>query len=97
MLPLHTVLFEATQEGWREVKPGPHAEIQISTNQIAQVFGWDITAVVELNDVVCSQNSAEENGGCLYAAGGGTVNDGATMLGNLADQGGCVCELSRAF
>lgn len=56
------------------------------------MFGWDVGRTVELNDVVCSQNSAEENGGCFYGAGRGVVNDGTSMLGNLADQGGCVCE-----
>lgn len=61
------------------------------------MFGWDVRRTVELNDVVCSQNSAEENGGCFYGAGKGVVNDGTSMLGNLAGQGGCVCESFRVF
>eukprot|EP00903_Cladosiphon_okamuranus_P012166 g11413.t1 len=43
-----------------------------------------------LNDVVCSHNTAEENRGCFYGEGKGVVNDGTSMLGNLAKQGGCV-------
>eukprot|EP00903_Cladosiphon_okamuranus_P020452 g18772.t1 len=54
------------------------------------VFGWDISRTIELNDVVCSQNSAEENGGCFYGAGRGVVNNATSMLGNLAEQGGCI-------
>lgn len=72
----------------------PKSEIFFSSLFVTQVFGWDVRKTVELNDVVCSQNFAEENGGCFYGAGRGVVNTGTAMLGNLADQGGCVCESS---
>ncbi|CAB1103690.1 unnamed protein product [Ectocarpus sp. CCAP 1310/34] len=54
------------------------------------VFGWYSRGAVEMNDVTCSLNEAEENGGCFYSAGIGIVNDGTVMLDNLADAGGCV-------
>ncbi|CAN0066944.1 unnamed protein product [Ectocarpus sp. 4 AP-2014] len=54
------------------------------------VFGWYSGGVVEMNDVACSLNEAEENGGCFYSAGIGIVNDGTVMLDNLADLGGCI-------
>ncbi|CAN0577523.1 unnamed protein product, partial [Ectocarpus sp. 12 AP-2014] len=43
-----------------------------------------------MNDVACSLNEAEENGGCFYSAGIGIVNHGTVMLDNLADAGGCI-------
>ncbi|CAN0155805.1 unnamed protein product, partial [Ectocarpus fasciculatus] len=54
------------------------------------MFGWDSGGAVELNDVVCSLNEAEENGGCLYSAGIAIANDGAMVLDNLAEAGGCI-------
>eukprot|EP00752_Nemacystus_decipiens_P008151 g7290.t1 len=60
------------------------------------VFGWDLTRRVELNDVICTQNSAEENGGCFYGAGRGVVNSGTAMSGNLAGQGGCMYAAGRS-
>lgn len=56
-----------------------------------QVFGWYSGGAVEMNDVTCSLNEAEENGGCFYSAGIGIVNNGTVMLDNLADSGGCIC------
>lgn len=56
------------------------------------MFGWDDAGVVVLGDIDCSQNSADENGGGFYSVGTGVVNSDTTMLENVADAGGCICE-----
>lgn len=59
---------------------------------ILQVFGWNTTGTMELNDVFCGNNTAAKNGGCFYAAGRALINNGTVMLDNVAELGGCICE-----
>lgn len=59
---------------------------------IVQVFGWDSDGGTEFNDVVCSYNSAQANGGCLNSLGAGVVGTGTAMQGNVAGTGGCIRE-----
>ncbi|CAM9831277.1 unnamed protein product [Scytosiphon promiscuus] len=54
------------------------------------VFGWDSSGEVELDDVLCTGNIAEENGGCFYSAGRSIFNSGTSMVDNFADQGACI-------
>ncbi|CAM9106040.1 unnamed protein product, partial [Hapterophycus canaliculatus] len=54
------------------------------------IFGWDSSGRVQLNDVRCKANKAEENAGCFYSAGMGIVNNGTTMVDNLAESGACI-------
>ena len=61
------------------------------------MFGWDPAGSVELNDMMCAQNEAGENGGCFFSAGRGIVNGGTVMRGNLAGSGGCICEKCLSF
>ena len=56
------------------------------------MFGWDETGAIELNDLLCTDNTAVGNGGCFYVSGGGAVNDGTVMTKNEGKYGGCICE-----
>ena len=56
------------------------------------MFGWDGTGAIELNDFLCTDNTAAGNGGCFYVSGGGVVNAGTVMTNNEGRYGGCVCE-----
>lgn len=60
-----------------------------------QIFGWSDKGNLILNDLSCLNNSAEDNGGCLYVSGEAVINNGAVMLDNEAELGGCVCECAR--
>lgn len=62
-----------------------------------QVFGRNWTGTIDFNDVLCSQNTAEEAGGCYYSAGRGTVTNGTTMEENVSGHGGCICERITLF
>lgn len=64
---------------------------------VAQVFGRNESGTIEFNDVVCTNNEAGEHGGCFYNVGTGIVTDETTMEGNVADQGGCICECAGFF
>lgn len=57
-----------------------------------QIFGWNVTGTIELNDVSCTENVAIGNGGCFFVAGVGVVNDETVMIGNEGKYGGCICE-----
>lgn len=57
-----------------------------------QVFGWDTSGTITFNDVTCSDNSAESEGGCFFGAGKSIINDGTVMHHNSARDGGCLCE-----
>eukprot|EP00752_Nemacystus_decipiens_P008148 g7287.t1 len=56
----------------------------------AGVFGWDESGAIELNDFLCTDNTAVGHGGCFYVSGGGVVNDGTVMTNNEGKYGGCV-------
>lgn len=56
---------------------------------------WN-SGTIEFNDVLCSQNTAGEDGGCFYSAGKGTITNGTTMQDNVAVDGGCICEYHAA-
>lgn len=56
------------------------------------MFGWDETGAIELNDLLCTDNTAVGNGGCFYVSGGGVVHDGTVMTKNEGKYGGCICE-----
>lgn len=56
------------------------------------MFGWDSSGTIIFNDVVCTNNVADGNGGCLYSTGRSSVNDGTVMHGNEAQDGGCICK-----
>lgn len=62
-----------------------------------QIYGWDDSGTIELGDIFCNNNTATEYGGCLYTFGRGLVTDGTVMHGNLAYEGGCICELHRCI
>lgn len=57
-----------------------------------QVFGWDSRRTIIFNDVLCTNNLADERGGCFYGTGRSIVNNRTTMHDNEASQGGCICE-----
>eukprot|EP00752_Nemacystus_decipiens_P006743 g6060.t1 len=48
------------------------------------VFARGHTGEIEFNDVLCSQNTAGEHGGCFYSAGRGIVTNETTMEENIA-------------
>ena len=57
-----------------------------------QVFGWDMDGTVIFNDVLCKDNTATINGGCFQGSGRAIFNSGASLLGNKAINGACICE-----
>ncbi|CAN0033660.1 unnamed protein product [Ectocarpus fasciculatus] len=63
-----------------------------ATSNGAGVFGWDEYGEIELNDVLCTENTATGHGGCLYVSGVAVVNNGTIMITNEGKYGGCICE-----
>lgn len=59
---------------------------------VVQVLGWDANGTIVFNDMFCTVNTADRNGGCLYASGRVIVNDGTAMAGNVALLGGSIRE-----
>ena len=65
-------------------------------NYETQVLGWDANGAIVFNDVVCTENSAELEGGCFYGVGAGIINHGTVMIDNAGDSGGAICERKRS-
>lgn len=57
------------------------------------MFAWDPAQYVELDNITCTNNTAEDKGGCMYTAGNTTINKNVVMLDNTGGAGGCICEL----
>lgn len=53
--------------------------------------------MIELDDVLCSQNTAGESGGYFYSAGRGVVASGTMMHENVAGKGGRICECHASY
>lgn len=64
----------------------------ITESAVVQVFGWDASGTITFNDMLCTNNSAEEYGGCFHGSGKGVFNNGTVMLDNHAEHGGSICE-----
>lgn len=58
-----------------------------------QVFGWDVQGLITFDDTACDANTATDEGGCFYAAGGGLTSNGTAMRDNQALTGGCISEM----
>lgn len=58
------------------------------------MFFWDRYGTGTLNNFTCSNNIADDSGGCLYAAGTAIINNGTVMKGNEAELGGAICKLT---
>lgn len=56
-------------------------------------MGWDANGAIVFNDVVCSDNAADFEGGCFYGVGRALINDGTVMTDNSGGSGGgSICE-----
>lgn len=56
------------------------------------MFAWDADGGVAFEQVLCLENEAEGDGGCLNGYGKVTLADGTVMQDNVAHRGGCICE-----
>lgn len=68
--------------------------VPLSPGLVWQIFLWDRYGAGTLNNFTCSNNVADDSGGCMYAAGTAIIN-GTVMKGNEAELGGAICELRR--
>lgn len=59
------------------------------------MFGWDAHGTIIFNDVICKDNTVTEDGGCFHGWGGGIFNNGTALLGNVANNGACICERTK--
>lgn len=69
--------------------------LTLTESTVVQVYGWDPTGTIVFNDVFCTNNSAEENGGCFHGSGKAIFNNGTVMLNNQGEHGGSICKRTQ--